>query len=303
MTVANQPYAPAREKSRCPVCAAEEREPLMHSRDRIVATDELFAVARCEHCGLAYTDPRPIDLDRYYPKESYYAYKAGRDSWLERLRLWLIASRSYAPIARREPGRLLDVGCGAGGLAASFARRGWSAAGVEPSPQGARHAAERGIEMHCGTLDDAPWADATFDAVVFNHSLEHVEDPAATLRRAHSLLRPGGMLGIAVPNFGSWQRRAFGDAWFQRDVPRHLQHWDTATLAHTVRRAGFEPIHTTTSSMLAGLLSSLQYCAFGRRIVSGRPARIAQLVTYPVLAATDLVAEGDCLNLVAVRES
>ena len=127
---------------------------------------------------------------------------------------------------------MLDVGCGTGDLAAVFARRGLAGVyGIEPSRRAAELAREAGVEAVNGTLADAPWEDGNFDAIVFNHSLEHIDDPAEALAIAARLLRPGGLLAIAVPNFGSWHRRLFGSAWFQLDLPRHLQHFDRASLA------------------------------------------------------------------------
>lgn len=283
----------------CPVCAAPPGPPVLSAEDRIVAQSPRFFVSQCSRCGLAYTHPRDVDFAAHYPATSYHAYQAGRDSRFNRLHLWLITRVPYGPIARRSPGRLLDVGCGAGELARAFRRQGWQVSGVEPSAAGATVAAERGIEMHCGTLEEAPWVDGTFDAVILNHALEHMPDPRLALDRVHALLKDDGMLGISVPNFGSWQRRVFGAAWFQLDLPRHLQHFDEASLEYLVRGSGFDLVRIRSMSMMAGLLPSLQFKLFGRSLLAGRPARLTALALYPALAASDLLAPGDCLTLVA----
>jgi SAM-dependent methyltransferase len=196
---------------------------------------------------------------------------------------------------------LLDVGCGAGELAAAFQRLGWTVSGIEPSPDGAAVAARRGVEVHCGTLEDSPWDAGTFDAIVFNHSLEHMPEPGAALQKAHALLVDGGVLGVSVPNFASWQRRLFGSAWFQLDMPRHLEHFEERTLGDLGRRSGFEVLTTRSTSMMAGLLASLQYALLGRRVLAGRWGRLLSLALYPGLAVSDLMLEGDCLNLLATK--
>ena len=146
-----------------------------------------------------------------------------------------------------------------------------------------------------------PWPDRHFDAIVFNHSLEHVDDPAAAVAAAARLLRPGGLLAIAVPNFGSWHRRLFRSAWFQLDLPRHLQHFDRASLAGLSERAGLRPVAVGAATMRPSPLGSLQYATFGRLRHNGRGFRLLAWALAPLLWLSDRVGEGDCLHLVAER--
>lgn len=46
-----------------------------------------------------------------------------------------------------------------------------------------------------------PFADASFDAIVASHILEHLADPFAAMGECHRLLRPGGVLLVKVPHF------------------------------------------------------------------------------------------------------
>ena len=209
---------------------------------------------------------------------------------------------AFRAVAQAPAGRLLDVGCGRGDLGEWFMRRGWEAAGIEPAADAARQAAGRGIDVHVGTLDDAPWPAESFDAVTFNHALEHVPDPLETLRQTASLLRPGGLLAISVPHFGAWQRRLFGSAWFPLDLPRHLQHFDRASLSRMAVAAGLRPREVRTSSLLAGFPASAQYALRGRLFLSHSAMNRVMHLTYPmVLLADALFRDGDCLHFVAER--
>jgi SAM-dependent methyltransferase len=300
---------------RCPGCGTPQTRPsvLLRGGDRLTGAAGEFAVVACGECGLAFTLPRlgPEDFATYYP-EAYSAYKApagrahGRlpspGDLVELLRLEAIVRFGpYRRVWRQPPGRLLDVGCGAGYLAAVFRRHGWEVAGIEPSEKAAGHARAAGVEAVTGTLADAPWPPASFDAIIFNHSLEHIEDPAGALADAARLLRPGGTLAIAVPNFGSWHRRVFGSAWFQLDLPRHLQHFDRDSLQALVRRAELRPVSISAASMRPSPIGSLQYLAFGRMRYEGRGFRILAWLFAPLLALSDRIGEGDCLNLIAER--
>jgi SAM-dependent methyltransferase len=296
----------------CPGCRAPQHEPevLLRGRDRLTGAPGEFSVVACQVCGLAYTLPRlrPEDFATYYP-QTYSAYEPNaaeaEPSVGERVgelqRQAIIRFGPYREVWKRPPGRLLDVGCGVGDLAAAFGRHGWETCGLDPSAQAVAHARAAGVDAAIGTLEGAPWPDGHFDAIIFNHSLEHVDDPAAAVVTAARLLRPGGILAIAVPNFGSPHRRIFGSAWFQLDLPRHLQHFDRVSLSGVVERAGFGGVATATATMRPSLLGSLQYAAFGRLRWNGRGFRLLAWALAPLLVISDRLGAGDCLHLTATR--
>ena len=68
--------------------------------------------------------------------------------------------------------------------------------------------------------------ESTFSGVVLWHSLEHMGRPREIVTEAARLLRPGGILFVAIPNYGSLQSAVFGDDWIHLDLPRHLVHLD-----------------------------------------------------------------------------
>jgi SAM-dependent methyltransferase len=83
--------------------------------------------------------------------------------------------------------------------------------------------------------------DAGLDAVVLWHVIEHTDDPAATLARVASWLRPGGVALIGVPNVASLQARIGGASWMHFDAPRHRVHFTPRGLALAVSAAGLRP--------------------------------------------------------------
>jgi SAM-dependent methyltransferase len=206
----------------------------------------------------------------------------------------------------RRPGRGLDVGCGRGDLAAALAGHGWRMSGVEPSPAACAAAGQRGIDMHCGTLSTVSLEPEAYDAVVFNHSLEHTNEPVDDLRAVASALTPGGLVLITVPNFGGWQARRFAGCWYHLDLPRHRVHFTPSALERAIRAAELEPVSTSSSSSAVGLPASVQYRRFGRCLFpSGVGLRVASglcALTLPVTLALDRAAgAGDLLHAVARR--
>jgi SAM-dependent methyltransferase len=226
---------------------------------------------------------------------------------LFRWRYWRALRRPpMAALTRQPGGRLLDVGGGRGDLGVTLRGRGWGVTSLDPSEAACAEARRRGVHGVHGTLT-APAEELgdAYDAVVFQHSLEHVADVSANLERAHALLAPGGVLLVTLPNFGCWQRRRFGRDWFHLDLPRHRAHFTPRGLEAALRRAGFDDVRLSTSTSSDGLPMSLQYRLLGRRLQGGA-ARLAAtavaLAGAPLTAGLDrLAGGGDILHAVAVR--
>jgi methionine biosynthesis protein MetW len=108
-----------------------------------------------------------------------------------------------------EGARVLDVGCGTGASTALIRdRRKAEVVGLEPHPDRARMARDRGLDVRAGVLDaGAAEGLGTFDVVLFMDVLEHMVNPVPALEAARSLLRPGGFVAASIPNVAHWSVR------------------------------------------------------------------------------------------------
>jgi SAM-dependent methyltransferase len=217
----------------CPVCGALDFKSIyMDARDPI--TLDSFRIVKCSSCGAAYTIPRPVSLDRYYPRQ-YRAYGPFVTRILSTF-YGLRVSR-WARI-KPEGASILEVGCGPGLMLAAFRRRGWRVFGIERNETAAETARQRlGPDTIATSLEGLP-AHARFDLIVLFQVLEHIGEPVALLRECASRLAPGGYLIANVPNFSSWQSRFAREKWMHLDVPRHLVHYTPESLNHTLKCAG-----------------------------------------------------------------
>ena len=90
------------------------------------------------------------------------------------------------------PGRLLDVGCGTGVFANTFAELGWSVTGVDVSEDMLRLARERPLEVVVADARRLPFDDATFDAAVSLWTHTDMEDFGRVVAEVARVLRPDG---------------------------------------------------------------------------------------------------------------
>jgi SAM-dependent methyltransferase len=108
-------------------------------------------------------------------------------------------------------GQVLDYGCGAGQIVSALLARGVDAYGCDVFYGGGDYssqveatlfAAQRVRRIEDGRI---PFPDATFDLVVNNQVMEHVEDLDQVLAEIHRVLRPGGRGAEPVSRQGVWR--------------------------------------------------------------------------------------------------
>ena len=261
---------------KCGICGAGGLEPLFEARDRnFRTTEEIFVVHRCPACGVAQTLPRPPEaqLSGFYPPSYYPTGGLGPDHY----RRWVRpAQREKLDLLRRfrSSGSLLDVGCGAGFFVRAAREAGFSAEGLEIGREAVEFGRrENGVQITQGDLLDAAYSPGAFDVVTLWQVLEHLSRPVATLRRARTLLAPGGILVTAVPNFASLQARVFRSRWYHLEVPRHLYHFTPESLRGLLEREHFSVIGESYASgehNWAGILGSLVPLAAPQSHIAGR---------------------------------
>jgi SAM-dependent methyltransferase len=297
---------------RCLACDGPlSPEPAVVARDRMHEIAGSWPVHECLSCGSGTTLPlaREAELAAFYPLQ-YAPFDVPRGALAEAMALLQRGRDHRFPLSELAAGggsrTLLDVGCGRGDLAASWIGAGWRVLGIEPSPQAAETALRRGAEIVGATLSTVSLAPQSMDAVVFRHSLEHMTEPRSDLQRVWDALRPGGRLAVIVPNWGSWQRRVFGQYWFPLELPRHRTHFTAAGLTAALGAAGFERVAVRPATPFITTTWSLQFRLFDRLLTHSGAALLAgYAASVPVAivasALDALRGGGDFLHAAAVR--
>lgn len=150
-------------------------------------------------------------LDREKADEVVRQRKHGQ-TWAEsvagRMELYYSPGRSWEATSRAlmtllSLGDVLDLASGDGVFAELIAAHARSVTCVDVSAAVIEAARKRlagfpNVALHCGDMHRLPQPDASFDHVFAMHALSYSTDPAALLREAARLLRPGGRLVVAT---------------------------------------------------------------------------------------------------------
>lgn len=147
----------------------------------------------------------------------------------------------------KKKGRVLEIGSSTGLLLELFQKSGWIVQGVEPSEKSSMYSKKLGIPTIIETFEKAQIKEK-FDVIILNHVLEHLENPAKALEKAHSLLDIGGIIVINVPNAGSLSARIYGDSWEYLLPNEHLWQFTPPALFKLLNNAGFKVVEWSATS-------------------------------------------------------
>jgi 2-polyprenyl-3-methyl-5-hydroxy-6-metoxy-1,4-benzoquinol methylase len=210
---------------------------------------ESFELRSCPACDFGQLEPRPTPerVASFYEVDYYTHADATAERelpFLDKLRRHLAwrfdrGSEVGEVLDRLSPGQsICEFGCGNGGQLARLKAFGHRVVGIEPDPKALEQARAKGVEAYPGTGESPPANLGRFDVVILNHVLEHCLDPRKVLEHALGMLEEDGRIFVEVPNQGSEGAAAAGSAWFNLDVPRHLNFFTRKSLEKLCAQAG-----------------------------------------------------------------
>jgi SAM-dependent methyltransferase len=238
---------------------------------------------KCNVCGLIYQNPRPTldEMAFHYPPD-YESFGPEPDkeesSWLlKKAFLYGVEKRCRFVTRYKRAGRLLDVGCATGNFLQGIRRYGnWDLFGVEINDHAAQIAQKLGLNVRAGTLEQAGFLEGYFDVVTLWDVLEHLHNPASSLREIFRILKPDGLLVIRVPNAGSWDFRLFGRFWAGFDAPRHLYVFTPSIMELLLGKNNFQTIARSSQiGAYSTFLLSLRFWISARK----KPIELLETLT------------------------
>lgn len=264
----------------CPVCCGHDASFYQDVFDDRYGHPGLFELVRCSNCSHLMTRPSLSESDlahlygTYYPRKNITSEQVTAQAAKVRqvfggVRRWLTGVDNQGQYSARPGEKMLDVGCGSGLSLLEAKAMGIEAWGIEADPNAQRFAEQLGLRIHQGGLQDAPFADISFDLVVLNQVIEHIPEPDKALKHVQQRLAGNGRVIVVFPNVNSLWCKLSGPRWINWHIPYHLHHFTLKTFTRMAERCGYRVIRART--ITPNLWSLLQIRACRQSITRGEP--------------------------------
>jgi 2-polyprenyl-3-methyl-5-hydroxy-6-metoxy-1,4-benzoquinol methylase len=213
--------------------------------------------------------PSPNKLPDYYKSEDYISHTDNKRNLFERvyhLVKLISLKRKLRLINSFRSGTcdLLDVGCGTGDFLKIAQKNNWNVKGIEPNENARKLANIKTDHSVFGNEQLLKFEPNSFDVITLWHVLEHLPKPEEHISIFKKLLRPNGVLIIAVPNFKSYDAQYYKNYWAAYDAPRHLWHFSKKSIS---KLAGFNTMKVI--KILPMKFDSFYVCLLSEKFKSG----------------------------------
>lgn len=218
-------------------------------KDYSLSGEEFQLIENSEY-GFLETTPQPSSdkLPEYYKSEDYISHTDSQRNLFEKVyhtvrkislkkKLGLINSYS------KETKNLLDIGCGTGDFLQTAQQNNWMVSGIEPNEQARSIANKKTNDSVFETEQLLKFEDHSFDVITLWHVLEHLPNLEDHVTIFKKLLKPNGTLIIAVPNYNSFDAKHYKNFWAALDVPRHLWHFNKASISKLVGKQSMQVVN------------------------------------------------------------
>lgn len=207
------------------------REQYLVCKDYTVSKTE-FTLIYNKELEMLSTTPIPKNLSTYYESEEYISHTDSNKTLIDKIykivrnytlgkKLKLINSFNTTHKT------ILDIGAGTGDFLNICKKNKWEVSGVEPSKNATTIAKQKNINLK-PTIDN--YQNKRFDIITMWHVLEHITNLNEYITTLKKLLKPDGVLIIAVPNYKSYDAKYYGKYWAAYDVPRHISHFSKTSI-------------------------------------------------------------------------
>lgn len=213
---------PSLSSAACVVCGAQrpaDAETASVRSNVRAFRSEQFVVWRCIGCKSIHAQDE-VDLAHYYA--GYPVFDAALD-WKLRAVYGSMLKRLRAA-GLKPSDKVLDYGCGKGVLVQFLREQGYDACGWD------RYAA--------GFNDDSV-LNGSYDCVVAQDVIEHVESPRALLAQLHGMTKPGGIVSIGTPDAAALDLKNPEEFVHALHLPYHRHILSMAALEQAGEQAGF----------------------------------------------------------------
>ncbi|MDB5001154.1 MAG: class SAM-dependent methyltransferase [Mucilaginibacter sp.] len=229
-------------------------------REMMFGMRDEFGYGECSNCGCIQILEVPHDIEKYYP-DYYVSFtqevpELKRLPFLKRIANAQRIKRKYKnlddhtlellkPIALVPGAKILDIGCGRGGLICNLFNLGFEhVTGVDKFIS---QPIDYGHNVMVLKKELSELQSDAYDLLIMHHVLEHIDDQVNELKECFRLLKKGGVLLVAIPVIGTaWD--IYKENWVQLDAPRHFVLHTIKSINILAEKTGFKIGHTVFDS-------------------------------------------------------
>lgn len=292
----------------CPICNNDIKRWITKKTE-----DVAYDIDLCNSCGFAFVNPRPnLDfLMNFYSLKGHgqpqnevttltsilEQEKKFPNSTIDAKRMITTVRKFLNKSDETNRYKLLDVGCGYGFFSNDALKNGFDVIALELASTERNIASQMtGLEPIEKSFEDFQPLEKVFDVVLMSQILEHAFDINLWMKKAHKILKPNGLIVIALPNFNSIFRRIMqaNDPFIC--PPAHLNYFSRKSLSLLLSNHGFK-------------VSSVQYVSrIPKDSIQKRLRRFGKIIpltiskSIPILLnGVDLIRLGMIINVYAKK--
>jgi len=231
----------------CPQCGGK-------SFSKIVQRVDGLDIVGCDTCELAYLNPRPVReaIDKLYDV-GYYSAASSTGVGYSLYATEPTTIRIYPPFGwdflkaniNLAGTRTLDIGCAFGRMVYWMRKSGARATGIDLNPEGVgvgRHSLR--LDLRVTSLEALDEPRESFDVITMMDLIEHIADLDSFMKNVDRLLKPGGVVLVQTPNFGTFHTYAEKSAQIYVSL-EHLLYFEQRTMDRLFARYGMQPATRT----------------------------------------------------------
>ena len=231
----------------CPICNSSERVKAFDAVDYF-STKETFPVYDCSSCGFRFTNNFPSDdiIGRYYDSSDYISHSDSKKGLINKLyhffRKQMLKKKVNLVTEYALGGRLLDIGSGTGYFLNAAKDRGYRVSGIEKDSKAREYAITNfGLDIYD---EQSLWniRNESFDVITLWLVLEPMQNLNEVVAKIKNILKPDGVIILALPNHKSHDGKKYKGYWAAYDVPRHLWHFTPNTVEKLLSKHQFKII-------------------------------------------------------------
>lgn len=292
----------------CPICNSDIKRWITKKTE-----SGLFDIDLCNSCGFAFVNPRP-DLDflmKFYSVEGHGKNKneiSTLASILEQEKKYpnstVDAKRMMTTITKllnnsndANKYKLLDVGCGYGFFSNEALKNGFKVTALELAATERKIAEQMtGLGPIAKSFEDFQSGKQIYDVVLMSQILEHAFDVNLWMNKAFNIIKPNGIISIAVPNYNSIFRKVFQSKDPFICPPAHLNFFSPKSLSQLLSKHGFKVCGVQYVSRIPKDSIQKRLARFGKIL----PNLISNSVPF-ILRGIDSLHLGMIINIYAKK--